>query len=355
MKKTFQWLSAMALIVMGACMSVACSSDSDGGGGGTPDNSKLVGTWIVQSVLPTDGPRVDSEMTFKADGTFTQGRDQGTYTYDSSKGTFTAKINGMTMQGSFRVDGDFCTGSVVVTSEGRTRTYTITLKKKDSGGGEEVVIDERMVGNWIIMRDEGDPAAEGKTLTFKADGTWVIANYQSGKCTSETKGDGRIVFNIFDDEGNQMTSGKLVVVSGGNVLTGEYGVVRIKAKTRGSDDKDKFGIVLKRPNYTYPSANNNIKGRWEMTECNIPGSPVGSIFVFGEAPELYIEGDPHIDSYSITYTNVGGKVGGELTMTLDNGPEISGSFTIDGATVTLTGTASMEGQSMPVTAKLYKQ
>lgn len=355
MKKTIQWLSAMALIVMGACLSVACSSDSDGGGGTPPDNSKLVGTWVIKSISPDDGhgPSVGDEMTFNANGTFSQGRDQGTYTYDSSSGTFTAKMNSMTMSGNFKVTGDTCSGSVKVTVEGQTQTYTMTLQKKGSEGGEELVIDERMVGDWIIMTDEGDEEAEGKTITFNQDGTWVIANYQSGKCSTETQDDGRIVFNIFDDEGNQVSSGKLVVVSGGNVLTGEYGVVGMdRAKTRIIDYKE-FGIVMKRPSYTYPSG--GIEGRWEMIQCNIPNSPVGTIFVFGEAPELYIEGDPHIDSYSITYTVVDGKVGGELTMTLDNGPEITGSFIIDGATVTLTGTAAMDGESMPLTATLSRR
>ena len=56
MKKTFQWLSALTLMVVSALAFVACGDDDDNGnGGGAPDNSKIVGTWVVQQVSPNDG------------------------------------------------------------------------------------------------------------------------------------------------------------------------------------------------------------------------------------------------------------------------------------------------------------
>ena len=359
MKKTFQWLSAMALIVMGACMSVACSSDSDGGGGTPPDNSKLVGTWVIKSISPDDGhgPSVGDEMTFNANGTFSQGRDQGTYTYDSSSGTFTAKMNSMTMSGSFTMskDGNTCSGTVTVSdTQGHKETFRMTLGKKGTEPEpEEAVIDERMVGEWTIMTDEGDDAAEGKTITFNANGIWAIANYQSGTCTTETQEDGRIKFWLYDGDSDPIIAGKLVVVNDGNVLNGEYeAIAQKKANTR---TPAKFGIVLKKPAYTYPSASNSIKGRWKMTECSMEGAPVGDILVFGDNGEMYGEGDPHINSYSITYTVVKGVMTCEIEMSFDNGPTISGTIPLSGNTVTLTGTATMDDESMPITATLVRQ
>ena len=92
MKKSFQWLSVLALMVMGALAFVACGDDGDdsgnnGNNGNAADNSKILGTWVVKQVNPTDGPRVGTEMTFNANGSFTSGeRDNGTYTYNSSTG-----------------------------------------------------------------------------------------------------------------------------------------------------------------------------------------------------------------------------------------------------------------------------
>ena len=171
MKKTFQWLSALALMVVSALAFVACGDDGDGdnggNGGGTPDNSKIVGTWVIQQVSPNDGPDVGEEMTFGSDGTFIVGRDRGTYTYNSSTGAFTAKMNSMTMSGTFTVNGDVAQGSVNVVANGRTQTYQMKMAKKDAEEEEEpAVASTKMVGTWKITMD-GSPESSmaGKKWT----------------------------------------------------------------------------------------------------------------------------------------------------------------------------------------------
>ena len=75
-------------------------------------------------------------VTFNSNGTFTSGsHDSGTYTYNSETGAFTAQMNGMTMSGTFVLNGDEATGSVNVTAGGQTKTYEMTMTK--AGGGDE--------------------------------------------------------------------------------------------------------------------------------------------------------------------------------------------------------------------------
>ena len=343
MKKTFQWLSAMALIVMGACMSVACSSDSDGGGGTPPDNSKLVGTWVIKSISPDDGhgPSVGDEMTFNANGTFSQGRDQGTYTYDSSSGTFTAKMNSMTMSGNFKVTGDTCSGSVKVTVEGQTQTYTMTLQKKTSEGGEEGgeeqggeggeeggsapssdVQDTRIVGEWVIVLDEETPSSEGQIAKFNANGTWSVGSSSSGTYTSWRDEKGRVRFELRLN-GRQIEEGKLMPMSDGNVLSGEYWPY--------GNSSNKYGLCMRKVGYTYPTG--GIKGRWLMTSSELQSKgivedmPVGEVLVFGNNNELYVEGDTHAQTYNYS--------GNTLTINLEDG-NISGSVTFSGSNATFT-------------------
>jgi hypothetical protein len=349
MKKKFQWLSALALMVMSALAFVACGSDDDednGGGGGSSDNSKIVGTWVIRSVSPEDGPRVNGEMTFNSNGTFSQGRDQGTYTYDSKTGKFTAKMNQMTMDGSFTVNGDVCSGSVRVTENGRTQIYTMSMEKKGSGGeegGEEGgdepsadVEDTRIVGSWLVTLDDDTPSSVGKTVTFKANGTWsngsASGTYTTHTETNEGRED-RIRFVLKDNNGNSINEGKLVLVSEGNVLTGYY--------WRYGNSGQKLRLNMKKANYTYPSG--GIKGRWLMKSSTVSGPPVGEVMVFGNNNEFYIEGDAHFNTY--TYS------GNTLTINLSEDGPMSGSLSISGKIATFI--MDMNGQS--ATIKLEKQ
>jgi len=200
------------------------------------------------------------------------------------------------------------------------------------------VSDTRMVGTWQIMTDEQDEASIGQTATFKSDGTWTMGN-QSGTYEANKMSDGRISFNIYIN-GRRIETGKLVLVSDGNVLNGEY-------KLEGGNDNEYYGLVMKKPSYTYPTG--GILGRWEMVRCSIEQAPLGKTFVFGNNDEMYIEGDPHIDSYK--YTN------GVLIMTFsgEGEPVIQGAVTIANGNATLQGSATVNGQTMAIEALLQKK
>lgn len=341
-KNSIQWLSALALLVMSALMFTACSSDDNDDNGGSPDNSKILGTWVLTQISSSgeEGPRVGAEMTFYANGKFTSGsRDEGTYTYDSSTGAFNAQMNSMTITGNMKVDGNVCTGTVKVTSGGQTATYTMTLAKKGSeeAGGNDGdddddtpsadVKDTRMVGSWLITMDgeEGDGNMKGQTAQFKANGTWTIAS-QSGTYTTETDDKDRIRFNLYQN-GRRINEGKLVLVSMGNVLNGEYWL---------EGGGEHLGLVMRKPNYTYPS--DGIKGRWLMKSSSVSGPPVGAILVFGNNGEFYIEGDPHVESYSYS--------GNTLTIHLDEDGPMSGTLSISGKTATFV--MDMGGQTATI-------
>ena len=105
---------------------------------------------------------------------------------------------------------------------------------------------------------------------------------------------------------------------------------------------------MKKPGYEYPY-DGALKGRWEMTACNINGAPIGSVLVFEDNGELYIEGDPHVGSYTTTITSRNGKLNADVEMHLGNGPTVSGTIVIENnktyASMT-NGTATMEGETM---------
>ena len=338
MKKTFQWLSALTLMVVSALAFVACGDDDDNGnGGGAPDNSKIVGTWVVQQVSPNDGPRVNSEMTFGSNGSFVMGDKQGTYTYDSRNGAFTANVDGMAISGTMKVNGNVAQGSVNVVTNGRTKVYTMTMAKKGSEE-EEPAAESRMVGDWDIELFGAGSYIVGSTISFTEEGTWTLED-GSGTYTAETDGKGRIVFNLYRN-GSQIWTGKVVPVSGGNVLTGEV------REVNGSGVGDYQQFLLKKPGYVYPS-NGTILGRWMMTACNIDGAPIGSVLVFENNGELYIEGDPHVGSYTVTNTVRDGKVNSDVEMHLGNGPTIVGTVVIENTYASMTnGTATMGGETM---------
>lgn len=213
----------------------------------------------------------------------------------------------------------------------------------------DAVKDKRILGSWYVTMDEGTMYWQGSTFTFYADGTWT-GGWMNGYFSSEVDDEDarRICFKLYSDERELRMDGKLVKVSGGNVLTGDYSFPNgEEAKTRGGDEEHShFGITMKKPDYEYPS--DGIKGRWEMTACSLgEKSPIGSVLVFENGGELYIEGDPHVGTYTKTNSNI--------VMNLDNGPTISGTITIDGDYARLTnGTATMEGQQMSITAELCR-
>jgi len=168
----------------------------------------------------------------------------------------------------------------------------------------------------------------------------------------------RICFKLYSDERELRMDGKLVKVSGGNVLTGDYSFPNgEKAKTRGDDGGNPhFGIAMKKPGYEYPF-DNGIKGRWKMTECSLGDkAPIGNVLVFENDGELYIEGDPHVDSYTVTYTVRDGQMNADVVMTFDNGPIITGTVVISGTTGSLiNATAKMGNETISgVTATLVK-
>lgn len=343
MKTSLKWFSALTLMVMCAFFTTACSNDDNNNEEGA-DNSKIVGTWVVTSVETNaeEGPSEGLEMTFNTNGTFTSGRDSGTYTYNSSTGAFTAQMNSMTMTGTFTVSGDVCSGTVKVTAGGRTNTYKMTMTRKGSSTAEDVeeikVSSTKMLGTWVVTVDDAeDGNAVGMTIVFKKDGTCTLSgNSHIYTYTCEEDKDGRLKFELFAN-GNRINSGKLVLVSEGNVLSGEY---RVEGQSG-----DYLRLVMKKPSYSYPTG--GILGRWEMTDCSMEGAPVGTVFVFGNAGELYMEGDPHVGSYSYS--------GNTLSLTLSNGPSITGTLTISGGQATYVGTATMEGLQMSIEATFTKQ
>ncbi len=303
MKRSFQWLSALALMVMGAIAFVACSSNDSGGG--VPDNSKILGTWIIAEVSPSNGPDVGEEMTFKSDGTFIVGEDQGTYTYNSETGDFKAWMNNMTMSGKFTLNGDVATGTVNVTSGGQTQTYNMKMNRRGDGEDEITVSCTKMVGTWKVMIDEGDESNVRQIVTFDEQGYCKIGEkYYTYTC--EENEDGSFEFEVFNDGGEGVIQGTMVLVNAGNVLNGQYfPVLSSEAKTR--DAHVSYALVMKKPDYTYPTT--DVQGRWEMTYVGQPFGyevdenmaarlPYQQVIVLDENGKLYVEGDPHVGSYT---------------------------------------------------------
>ncbi|MBP3213680.1 MAG: hypothetical protein J6M19_02410 [Bacteroidaceae bacterium] len=304
MKKSMQWFSALALMVVSTLAFVACSSNDGDDAPPSPDNSKIVGTWVLTEVSPSDGhgPQTGTEMTFNSNGTFTSGsQDSGTYTYNSSTGAFTATMNGMTMSGNFTVSGDAISGSVNVTEGGQTQTYRMKFAKKGTEPEGPSLSSTKMVGTWKVMMDSNSDASQvGKTAVFNENGTctWGGENYTY---TCEEQEDGSLNYAIFDGN-KQVTNGLLVLVNDGNVLNGNYEYAQSSIKSV------VCGIVLKKPGYSYPTE--GIYGRWTMTFVGqamgdyddyfaerLPVSSKEEVFVIDEDGGLYVEGDPHVGTY----------------------------------------------------------
>ena len=342
MKQSIKLFSALAFIVMSAFTFVACGDD-DGPSGGGGSNSNILGSWTLTEVTPANsqgGPGVGTVMTFYANGKFTSNGDEGTFTYDNDSKAFSARIGTVTISGTVNISGSSANAAVNVTAGGQSMSYTYTMEKNGSSSGDDDSGDDddevnvnstKMVGTWeVMMDDDPDYPAVGQSFTFKKNGTCTISGSNqilSYTCNEETKdGYTRLRFSITN--GNEaIANGKLVLVSEGNVLNGEY---------KKSSSSDYLGIVMKKSSYTYPTG--GIKGRWKMTQCSVSGAPVGRVLVFGNNNELYMEGDPHIDSY--TYSG--------NTLSMDFGDtKFSGTVNISGNTATLNAgsmTATLEKQ-----------
>lgn len=338
MKQSIKLFSALAFIVMSAFTFVACGDD-DGPSGGGGSNSNILGSWTLTEVTPANsqgGPGVGTVMTFYANGKFTSNGDEGTFTYDNDSKAFYARIGTVTISGTVNISGSSANAAVTVTSGGQSRSYTYTMEKNGSSSGDDDSGDDddevnvnstKMVGTWEVTMDEAsDYPLVGQNITFKKNGTCTISSSNeifTYTCDEESKdGYTRLRFSISNG-----ASGKLVLVSEGNVLNGEY---------KKSSNSDYLSIVAKKSSYTYPTG--GIKGRWKMTQCSVSGAPVGRVLVFGNNNELYMEGDPHIDSY--TYSG--------NTLSMDFGDtKFSGTVNISGNTATFSGdgmTATLQKQ-----------
>jgi hypothetical protein len=339
MKQSIKLFSALAFIVMSAFTFVACGDD-DGPSGGGGSNSNILGSWTLTEVTPANsqgGPGVGTVMTFYANGKFTSNGDEGTFTYDNDSKAFSARIGTVTISGTVNISGSSANAAVTVTAGGQSRSYTYTMEKNGSSSGgddsgdddDEVNVNStKMVGTWeVMMNDDPDYPLVGQSITFKKNGTCTISNSNETftyTCDEELKdGYTRLRFTISNG-----ASGKLVLVSEGNVLNGEY---------KKSSNSDYLKIVAKKSSYTYPTG--GIKGRWKMTQCSMEGAPVGRVMVFGNNDEMYTEGDPHIDAYSYS--------GNTLTLRLSGGEQFIGTVSINGNTATLNAgsmTATLQKQ-----------
>lgn len=322
MKKVFQWMSALALMVMCTCAFVACSDDDDDNSGGSwtsSKNAKILGTWEISSVSSDDpdfdpyrpGPEMGQIISFKSDGTFTQGGESGTFKYNNETGAFSITSKHMSSKGTVRVseNGESMVGTIDVTSDGVTVTYTVKFVKIASGGDEggdeggdggdtdwsQYVQDSRMVGTWTVATDGLDQSNQGKAITFNSNGTFSVGSKRGTykTWTDTSNGENRIRFELYV-EGTKVNEGKFVLVSDGNVLNGNY--------RQSAEGAEKKALVLKKPSYTYPTG--DVQGRWivkfKNTSYMQDGPEVGSVIVFDNG-QMYVEGDAHYNGYG--YSN----------------------------------------------------
>ncbi len=301
MKKTFQWLSALALIVMGALAIVGCSdNDNDNNGGGNgPVDPKLVGTWVLTSINPDNGqgPQVGAEMTFKSDGTLLADGKSGTFSYDGKK--FKGTMGNLILEGEFEVEDNTLTGTVKVTENGQSQTYDMTFQKK---GTQPTVSSIKMVGTWKVMIDGGGKLQVGRTATFNDQGNCTIGENNYTYTCEEEEG-GRLAFKVYDDGGECVIEGWMVLVNKGNVLNGQYYGYYRKANNRAVAPAS---LVMKKPGYNYPQ-DILVQGRWQFKQVagdspyfasSLPMAERGEVFVIDEEGNLYVEGEPAVGRYT---------------------------------------------------------
>jgi len=183
-------------------------------------------------------------------------------------------------------------------------------------------------------------------MVFYKNGNFTYNN-QTHQYTCEERSDGRLQFELYES-GEEIADGKFVLVSEGNVLNGEYAMEGVQV---GEDEDGKLALVLRKPGYTYPTG--GVMGRWKMTQCSIEAPMLDKIMVFGKDGELYIEGDPHIDSY--TYNSNTKKL--KMVFPDDDGSVVvEGTVTFNGNNMSLSNaTVKMKGQTISLTATLVKQ
>ena len=339
-------------MVMCTCAFVACSDDDDNnssdGNWTAAKETKILGSWEITDIETEapDGPDIGDVLKFKSDGSFVQGRDKGTFKYNNETGAFSAKMGEMSMKGTFTVseDGESMSGVCNVTQGKQTFAYRMSFVKYtgDDEGGDgddtdwsEGILDTRMIGTWTITVDEDVPSSKGQTATFNANGTCTIGGHSYTYSTkTDTNNEDRIKFTLYLD-GEAVNEGRLVLVCGGGVLNGEYW-------TPGQKQDRNMALVMKKPNFTYPSG--GVKGRWKITTVYMNDGPsVGEVIVFNSQGEMYTEGDAHVNNY--TYS--GNDSGGTLNIELDKDGDIPGTLTISNGKATF----KVEGQPAIVLQK----
>lgn len=333
MKKSIKWLSAIALLIMGAFMFVSCGDDEDDGPSSKKTQvsdlaSAIIGSWYVIPQNTDERIEIDVISFYEnGNGAFAESKAKANNNWQiqSFASHMTYTLNGnhlkMDIQGEIR-EGDVYlytdgTGEVRYVDDGKTETMPLyrmaqgqniqtvmedLIAKKNNGndngddnGNEGGLIQggdvkaTEVVGTWFIAQTS-DTNNNANTITFTKDGTGSMGNLTF--TYSNEWQDNRIKCYIkFSND--VYTVCKFVLVQNGNVLNGE-------CQDNGGDWEM---LVLQKPDYTIPSE--GILGRWEITgprelDNMDEGPKVGMVLVFGQNGELYVEGDPHIGSYRWT-------------------------------------------------------
>ena len=379
MKKSIKWLSAIALLIMGAFMFVSCGDDEDDGPSSKKTQvsdlaSAIIGSWYVIPQNTDERIEIDVISFYEnGNGAFAESKAKANNNWQiqSFASHMTYTLNGnhlkMDIQGEIR-EGDVYlytdgTGEVRYVDDGKTETMPLyrmaqsqniqtvmedLIAKKNNGndngddnGNEGGLIQggdvkaTEVVGTWFIAQTS-DTNINANTITFTKDGTGSMGNLTF--TYSNEWQDNRIKCYIrFSND--VYTECKLIVVQNGNVLNGE-------CQDNGGDWEM---LVLQKPDYTIPSE--GILGRWKITgprelDNMDEGPKVGMVLVFGQNGELYIEGDPHYSNYALDNTTL------KLTIkdrVMEGGFEVGNM--VSGAKGTWTG--NVNGREM--TIELEKQ
>ncbi len=341
MKKSIKWLSAIALLIMGAFMFVSCGDDEDDGPSSKKTQvsdlaSAIIGSWYVIPENTDERIEIDVISFYEnGNGAFAESKAKANNNWQiqSFASHMTYTLNGnhlkMDIQGEIR-EGDVYlytdgTGEVRYVDDGKTETMPLyrmaqsqniqtviedlIAKKNNSNPNDSIPSNP----NDSTSGNEGGLIQGGDVKATEVVGTWFIAqcsdqNLDADSITFTKEGTGRmgnLTFTYSNEwQDNRIrcyirfsngvyTECKLIVVQNGNVLNGE-------CQDNGGDWEM---LVLQKPGYSIPS--DGILGRWEITgprELNNmdEGPKVGMVLVFGQNGELYVEGDSHVGSYRWT-------------------------------------------------------
>jgi len=331
MKKSIKWLSAIALLIMGAFMFVSCGDDEDDG----PNSKKtqvsdlasaIIGSWYVIPQNTDERIEIDVISFYEnGNGAFAESKAKANNNWQINSFAYhmTYTLNGnhlkMDIQGENREGDVFVytdgTGEVRYVEEGQTKTMPLyrmaqsqniqtvmedLIAKKNNGNdngddnGNEGGLNQggdvkatEVVGTWFIAQCS-DQNLDADSITFTKEGTGRMGNLTFTYSNEWQDNRIRCYIRFSNDV---YTECKLIVVQNGNVLNGE-------CQDNGGDWEM---LVLQKPDYTIPSE--GILGRWVITgprelDNMDEGPKVGMVLVFGQNGELYIEGDAHLDSYS---------------------------------------------------------